>query len=66
MLSKDIKNKRNHSLPEQFLLAFVNFSKHNQVLMIFGILTWSLFLPITLYSLGFSPYHIIYNGFRIV
>ena len=66
MLSKDLKNKKNVTFIEQFFINFTNLLKHNQLFLIFGIVTWSFFLPVTLNSLGFTPYHIIYNDFRLV
>ncbi|OMJ88185.1 hypothetical protein SteCoe_9918 [Stentor coeruleus] len=66
MLGKELKNKKSPSWVEQYFLSFMNSVKANQVLLVCGIITWSLFLPITLCSLGFGPLHIIYKGFQLV
>ena len=66
MVSKDLKGKTDLNLMARILIGCSTTLKNNQIAVICAIFTWALFLPATLYALGFPTMHLVLNNFRII
>ena len=66
MVSKDFKGKKDLGLMQRVMIGASAMLKNNKTAVICAIITWSLFLPATLYALGFPTMHLVLNNFRII